>query len=137
MESIKKIGLLTSGGDSPGMNACIRAVVRTALYHKMEVVGIRRGYDGLIDGDFFEMNAKSVSNIIQRGGTILKTARSTRFRTSEGMDRAFRQMTIENIDALITIGGDGTFRGADVFGKTFKIPIIGIAGLYGSNGYFR
>ena len=128
MESIKKIGLLTSGGDSPGMNACIRALVRTALYHKMEVVGIRRGYDGLIDGDFFEMNAKSVSNIIQRGGTILKTARSPRFRTSEGMDRAFRQMTIENIDALITIGGDGTFRGADVFGKTFKIPIIGIAG---------
>jgi 6-phosphofructokinase 1 len=125
---IKKIGLLTSGGDSPGMNACIRAVVRTATYHGIEVIGIRHGYDGLIDGDFMQMNAKSVSNIIQRGGTILKTARSPRFMTKEGMDRAFRQVSIENIDALITIGGNGTFKGADEFGKTFKVPIIGIAG---------
>jgi 6-phosphofructokinase 1 len=125
---IKKIGLLTSGGDSPGMNACIRAVVRTATYHGIEVIGIRHGYDGLIDGDFMQMNAKSVSNIIQRGGTILKTARSPRFMTKEGMDRAYRQVSIENIDALITIGGNGTFKGADEFGKTFKVPIIGIAG---------
>ncbi len=125
---IKKIGLLTSGGDSPGMNACIRAVVRTATYHGIEVIGIRHGYDGLIDGDFVHMNAKSVSNIIQRGGTILKTARSPRFMTKEGMDRAYRQVSIENIDALITIGGNGTFKGADEFGKTFKVPIIGIAG---------
>jgi 6-phosphofructokinase 1 len=128
MQKIKKIGLLTSGGDSPGMNACIRAVVRTATYHHIEVIGILHGYDGLIDGEFIHMNAKSVSNIIQRGGTILKTARSPRFMTQEGMDRAYRQVSIENIDALITIGGNGTFKGADVFGKTYKVPIIGIAG---------
>jgi 6-phosphofructokinase 1 len=128
MQKIKKIGLLTSGGDSPGMNACIRAVVRTAIYHHIEVIGILHGYDGLIDGEFIHMNAKSVSNIIQRGGTILKTARSPRFMTQEGMDRAYRQVSIENIDALITIGGNGTFKGADVFGKTYKVPIIGIAG---------
>ena len=128
MQQIKKIGLLTSGGDSPGMNACIRAVVRTAAFHNLEVIGILHGYDGLIDGEFIQMNAKSVSNIIQRGGTILKTARSPRFMTKEGMDRAYRQLSIENIDALITIGGNGTFKGADVFGKTYKVPIIGIAG---------
>jgi len=128
MQQIKKIGLLTSGGDSPGMNACIRAVVRTAAFHNLEVIGILHGYDGLIDGEFVQMNAKSVSNIIQRGGTILKTARSPRFMTKEGMDRAYRQLSIENIDALITIGGNGTFKGADVFGKTYKVPIIGIAG---------
>ena len=126
MQKIKKIGLLTSGGDSPGMNACIRAVVRTAIYHNIEVIGIRHGYDGLIDGDFMQMNAKSVSNIIQRGGTILKTARSPRFMTKEGMDRAYRQLTIENIEALITIGGNGTFKGAEIFGKTYGVPIVGI-----------
>jgi len=128
MKKIKKIGLLTSGGDSPGMNACIRAVVRTAMYHGIEVIGIRHGYDGLIDGDFVQMTAKSVSNIIQRGGTILKTARSPRFMMVEGRERAHRQLAIEGIEALITIGGNGTFKGADVFGKEYNVAIIGIAG---------
>ena len=127
-EPIKKIGVLTSGGDAPGMNACIRAVVRTALFHDVEVVGIHHGYDGLINGEFTAMNAKSVSNIIQRGGTILKTARSKRFMTKEGMDRAFNQLTLDGIDALVTIGGNGTFRGADAFGNTYNFPIVGIAG---------
>jgi 6-phosphofructokinase 1 len=128
MSKISKLGILTSGGDSPGMNACIRAVVRTAIYHNIEVRGIMHGYDGLIDGDFISMDAKSVSNIIQRGGTILKTARSPRFMTKEGMDRAYRQLVIEEIDALIVIGGNGTFKGADEFGKTYNFPIVGIAG---------
>ncbi len=126
--NIKKLGVLTSGGDAPGMNACIRAIVRTALYHDKEIIGITHGYDGLINGEFQNMNAKSVSNIIQRGGTILKTARSKRFMTKEGMDRAYNQLTIEGIDALITIGGNGTFKGAEEFGNTYGIPIMGIAG---------
>lgn len=138
MKKINKIGVFTSGGDSPGMNACIRAIVRTALYHEIEVIGITHGYDGIIDGEFQKMDAKSVSNIIQRGGTILKTARSKRFMTQEGRDRAYNQLTIEGIDALIAIGGDGTFRGADVFGKEYGVPILGIAGtidndLYGTD----
>lgn len=125
---IQKIGVLTSGGDSPGMNAAIRAVVRTALYHKMEVYGIRRGYQGMIEGDIFEMKTTDVSNIIQRGGTILKTARSKAFMTPEGMETAYKQLKKHGIEGLVLIGGDGTFRGAVEFFKQYDIPAIGLPG---------
>ena len=128
MAHIKNIGLFTSGGDAPGMNAAIRAVVRAALYHNIEITGIRRGYEGLINGDFFLMNRRSVSNIIQRGGTILKTARSEQFRTREGREIAFEQVKKFNVDALIAIGGDGTFRGAKEFGDDFDFPVVGLPG---------
>jgi 6-phosphofructokinase 1 len=117
MTQIKNIGLFTSGGDAPGMNAAIRAVVRTAIYYGIAVTGIRRGYDGMTKGDFMPMNRKSVSNIIQRGGTILKTARCDNFRTIEGRKQAYDQLQKHNIDALVGIGGDGTFTGAKVFGS--------------------
>lgn len=128
MAQIKNIGLFTSGGDAPGMNAAIRAVVRTALFHEIEVTGIRRGFEGMINGDFIQMNRKSVSNIIQRGGTILKTARSEHFRKDEGRNLAYEQIKKANIDALIAIGGDGTFRGTKTFGEEYDIPIIGLPG---------
>ncbi len=128
MTQIKNIGLFTSGGDAPGMNAAIRAVVRAALYHNINVTGIRRGYEGMINGDLFSMDRKSVSNIIQRGGTILKTARSELFRTPEGRKLAYEQLKKFNVDALVGIGGDGTFRGAKTFGDEFGIPIIGLPG---------
>jgi len=128
MAQIKNIGLFTSGGDAPGMNAAIRAVVRTALYHDLKVTGIRRGFEGMITGDFFEMNRKSVSNIIQRGGTILKTARSAQFRRPEGRQAAYEQVKKHNVDALIAIGGDGTFRGVKTFGEEFNFPVIGLPG---------
>jgi len=128
MAQIKNIGIFTSGGDSPGMNAAIRAVVRSAIYYELEVTGIRRGYEGMIKGDIFPMNRKSVSNIIQRGGTILKTARSEQFRTYEGRKLAYEQLKINNIDALVAIGGDGTFTGARIFGQEFDIPIVGLPG---------
>lgn len=137
-KKINKIGVLTSGGDSPGMNAAIRAVVRTALYYNIDVVGIRRGYEGAINGEFFDMDRKSVANIIQRGGTILKTARSSAFRTPEGRKKAFEQLQSQGIESLIVIGGDGTFTGAKIFGEEFNIPIIGLPGtidndLYGTD----
>lgn len=125
---IKKIGVMTSGGDSPGMNAAVRAVVRTAIYNKLDVYGIRRGYQGMIDGDIFQMQATDVSNIIQRGGTILKTARSKEFRTIEGRQKAYDQLKKNDIDGLILIGGDGTFTGAVQFFKEFTIPAIGLPG---------
>lgn len=125
---IKKIAILTSGGDAPGMNAAIRAVVRTAIYHDLEVAGIMHGYDGLINDEFVKLQAVSVANIIQRGGTILKTARSARFMTDEGMEMAFNNLKKHNVDALITVGGDGTFRGAKVFGDKYKYSIVGIPG---------
>jgi 6-phosphofructokinase 1 len=128
MAQIKNIGVFTSGGDSPGMNAAIRAVVRTSIYYNLEVTGIRRGYEGMIKGDMFPMNRKSVSNIIQRGGTILKTARSEMFRTYDGRNQAYEQLKKNNVDALIAIGGDGTFSGARVFGHEFNIPIVGLPG---------
>ncbi|RZK77873.1 MAG: 6-phosphofructokinase, partial [Pedobacter sp.] len=128
MSSIKNIGVLTSGGDAPGMNAAIRAVVRAAIYYNLDVTGILRGYEGLINGDFIEMDRKSVANIIQRGGTILKTARSDAFRTQEGRLKAYEQLKQKNIDALVVIGGDGTFTGADIFSKEFKFPIVGLPG---------
>jgi 6-phosphofructokinase 1 len=125
---MKKIALMTSGGDAPGMNAAIRAVVRTALYNKLEIFGIRRGYQGMIEGDIFEMETTSVSNIIQRGGTILKTARSKDFMTLEGRKKAFHQLKKNGIEGLIMIGGDGTFKGANVFFNEFSLPAVGIPG---------
>ncbi|HET8828073.1 MAG TPA: 6-phosphofructokinase [Pelobium sp.] len=128
MSKIKKIGVLTSGGDSPGMNAAIRAVVRSGLYYNLEVVGIKRGYEGLILGEFENMDRKSVANIIQRGGTMLKTARSAEFKTKEGREAAYKQLKSQNIDGLVAIGGDGTFTGAKIFGEEFDFPILGLPG---------
>jgi 6-phosphofructokinase 1 len=138
MPTIRKIGVLTSGGDSPGMNATIRAVVRTAIYNNLEVFGIYRGYEGLIDGQIEQLYSHSVSNIIQRGGTILKTARSQRFMISEWRQKAFENLQKFKIDGLIVIGGNGTFTGADIFANEFEFPIIGIPGtidndLYGTD----
>lgn len=125
---MKKIAILTSGGDAPGMNAAIRAVVRTALHHGLDIYGIRRGYQGMIEGDIFPMETTSVSNIIQRGGTILKTARSKDFMTREGREMAFQQLKKHEIDGLVLIGGDGTFKGANVFFQEHSLPAIGIPG---------
>lgn len=119
---------MTSGGDSPGMNAAIRAVVRTAIYYDMEVYGIRRGYQGMIEGDIYPMKTTDVANIIQRGGTILKTARSKDFMTAEGMQKAYDQLKEKGIEALVLIGGDGTFRGAVKFFEKFTIPAVGLPG---------
>ncbi len=110
------------------MNACIRAVVRSGIYNKLEVTGIMHGYEGMMDGKFIPMNSESVSGIIQRGGTILKTARSKRFMTAEGMKQAFQNLKKENIDGVVAIGGDGTFRGAVEFNKNYDLPFIGIPG---------
>ena len=123
---MKNIGVLTSGGDSPGMNAAIRAVVRTGVYYGMEIFGIRRGYQGMIEGDIFKMKTTDVANIIQRGGTILKTARSREFMTEDGMKKAYSQLCQHNIERLVLIGGDGTFRGAVHFFEQFTIPAVGI-----------
>ncbi|MEI5984736.1 MULTISPECIES: 6-phosphofructokinase [Sphingobacterium] len=128
MSNIKNIAVLTSGGDSPGMNAGIRAVIRSGIYHGMNMFGIRRGYDGMVQGDIIAMDAKSVANIIQRGGTILKTARSDEFRTVEGRKQAYENLKKHDIDALVVIGGDGTFTGASKFIEEFDIPIIGMPG---------
>jgi 6-phosphofructokinase 1 len=128
MKKPTKIGVLTSGGDAPGMNAAIRAVVRSCAYHNLECVGVYRGLQGLIEGDFKELNARSVKNIINRGGTFLKSARSKDFRTKEGRKKAFNNLQNENIDALVVIGGDGTFAGASVFIKEFNFPIVGLPG---------
>jgi len=138
MKKIKKIGVLTSGGDAPGMNACIRAVVRTGLYNKLKVYGIRSGYNGLIKGDIVPMNRSSVSQILHRGGTILKSARSMEFMTKEGRQKAYDNIKKRSIDAIVVIGGNGTFTGADVFMNEFDIPIMGAPGtidndLYGTD----
>ncbi len=122
---MKKIAVLTSGGDSPGMNPCIRAVVRKAIYENIEVIGIRRGFTGLIEGDFFNLKASSVSGIIYQGGTILKTARSSFFKTEEGQLKALENLKKFNIDGLIVIGGDGSLRGAYALHKK-NFPSIGI-----------
>lgn len=127
-KSIRHIGVFTSGGDSPGMNACIRAVVRAACFHKKKISGIMRGYQGMIDGEISELNARSVSNIIQRGGTILKSARCEAFRQAEGRKAAFEQLMRAGIDALVAIGGDGTFRGAQYLTDETGIPVIGVPG---------
>ena len=125
---IKKIGVLTSGGDSPGMNAAIRAVVRTGIYHGLEVYGIMRGYSGMVDGDIHRMESRSVANIIQRGGTILKTSRSNEFLTPEGRKNAYEHLKIHGIEGLVIIGGDGSFRGAQTFSNEYDIPCIGLPG---------
>jgi len=125
---VTKIGVLTSGGDAPGMNAAIRAVVRTGIYHGFEVYGIMRGYQGLIEDDIFRMEGRSVANIIQRGGTILKTARCKEFFDAEGRKKAYANLKKRGIDGLVIIGGDGSFRGAVKFSQEFDIPCVGIAG---------
>ena len=125
---VTKIGVLTSGGDAPGMNAAIRAVVRTGIYNRMEVYGILRGYSGMIDGDIIKMESKSVANIIQRGGTILKTARCKEFFTYEGREKAYHNLKSLGINGLVIIGGDGSFRGAKIFSNEFDIHCIGLPG---------
>lgn len=128
MSSIRKIGVLTSGGDAPGMNAAVRAVVRAAIFNGVHVAGIYRGYQGLMEGDIQELTARSVNHILQRGGTILKSARSADFRTEAGRAKAFEKLNENGIDALVTIGGDGSFAGAHIFNQEFNIPIIGVPG---------
>ncbi|NML22169.1 6-phosphofructokinase [Pseudoflavitalea sp. G-6-1-2] len=127
-KKVSKIGVLTSGGDSPGMNAAIRAVVRTGLYHGLEVFGIMRGYAGIIENDIVPMHSRSVANIIQRGGTVLKTARCKEFLSPEGRQKAYNNLKALGIDGLVVIGGDGSFRGADIFSREFDIPCIGLPG---------
>ena len=124
--SFKKIGLLTSGGDAPGMNAAIRAVVRTCVFHNITPIGISKGYDGLIRGVMQKMNARSVKGIINKGGTILKTARSKDFRNKKGREKAYKSLKDNSIDGLIVIGGDGTFTGGLIFSNEFNFPVIGI-----------
>lgn len=135
---MKRIGVFTSGGDAPGMNACIRAVVRGAVYHGIEVYGIRRGYSGMIAGDVYKMESHSVSNIVQRGGTILKSARSKEFITPEGRKKAYDNLMQLGIEGLVAIGGNGTFTGAMIFGNEYGIPTVGAPGtidndLYGTD----
>ncbi len=138
MPKISKLAVLTSGGDAPGMNPCIRSVVRTAIYNGLDVTGIRRGYQGLIDGDMYQMETRSVSNILNLGGTILKTARCLAFRTDEGMELAYQNIKKHQIDAMVVIGGDGTFTGALRFSQKYPdVAVIGVPGtidndLYGS-----
>ncbi|HTD99603.1 MAG TPA: 6-phosphofructokinase [Mucilaginibacter sp.] len=138
MHKISKLAVLTSGGDAPGMNPCIRAVVRTGIYNGLKVVGIRKGYQGLIENDMYDMTPRSVSNILNLGGTILKTARCLPFRTEEGMETAYRNLKAQEIDAIVVIGGDGTFTGALRFSKKYPdIAVMGVPGtidndLYGS-----
>lgn len=126
--AIRRIGVFTSGGDAPGMNAAIRAVVRASIYYGKEAVGIYRGYEGMIEGDMKLLDSRSVSNIIQRGGTILKSARSAEFRTPEGRKKAYENLKAQEIDALVAIGGDGTFRGAHLISEELGIPVVGLPG---------
>lgn len=132
---MKKIAVLTSGGDAPGMNACIRAVVRTGIFHGMEMYGIMYGYDGMINGEIQKMESHAVSNIVQRGGTILKSARSEKFRTKEGRKIAYEQLQKHGIEGLVAIGGDGTFTGAKVFYEEYGIPTIGCPGTIDNDIY--
>ncbi len=127
-KKIEKIAVLTSGGDSPGMNAAIRSVVRTCAYHNIQCVGIYRGYQGMIEGDFKEMGPRDVHNIINKGGTILKSARSKEFMTVEGRKKAHANLVNAGIDSLVVIGGDGSFTGAEIFNKEFGFPVMGIPG---------
>ena len=127
-KKLNKIAVLTSGGDAPGMNAAVRAVVRAGIYYHLEVIGIYKGYDGLINKDFKQLNVRSVANILSRGGTFLKSARSDEFRTKEGRQKAYENFKSEQIDALVVIGGDGSFTGANIFSQEFDVPVIGIPG---------
>ncbi|MDR1864342.1 MAG: 6-phosphofructokinase [Bacteroidales bacterium] len=138
MNKIKRIGVLTSGGDAPGMNAAIRAVTRAGINNSLEVFGIRRGYEGMIDGDIFQMNSETVSGVIQKGGTFLLTARSKRFREPEGRREAYEQLKRIGLDAVVVIGGDGSFTGANIMSMEYDISFIGIPGtidndLYGTD----
>jgi len=128
INKIKTIGVLTSGGDAPGMNAAIRAVVRTSVFYGKHVFGISRGYDGLIENEIEELTSRSVKNILSLGGTILKSARSEAFRTEEGRKKAYQSLKENNIDALVVIGGNGSFTGANIFSSEFDVPIIGVPG---------
>jgi len=128
MGKIKHIGVLTSGGDAPGMNAAIRAVVRTGVYNNLKVTGIMQGYQGLIDGFFKPLKSHSVSEIIQRGGTILKTARCEEFKTKAGRKKAYDNLKEQNINGVVVIGGDGTFTGARIFNEDYEIPFVGVPG---------
>ncbi len=127
-KKVTKIGVLTSGGDAPGMNACVRAVVRTGIYYGLEVYGIMRGYTGMVENDIFKMESRSVANIIQRGGTVLKTSRCKEFFTPEGRKQAYENLKKHDIDGLVIIGGDGSFRGAQIFSNEYDIPCIGLPG---------
>ena len=138
MKTIQCIGILTSGGDAPGMNAAIRAITRAAVYKGLKVKGIYRGYKGLVTGEIKEFKSEDVSNIIQLGGTILKTARCAEFKTEEGRKQAYENLCKEGIDALIVIGGDGSLSGARIFAQEFNIPCVGLPGtidndLYGTD----
>ena len=138
MRELKTVAVLTSGGDAPGMNACIRAVTRAAIYNGIRVIGVFRGYEGLINAEFKEFTSSSVSNTIQRGGTILKTARSEAFMTPEGRKKAYENMVAHGIDALIVIGGNGSLTGAQLLAREYDIPVIGLPGtidndLYGTD----
>ena len=135
MGKIKKIGVLTSGGDAPGMNAAIRAVVRTAVYNGIEVVGIIQGFKGLINAEFKAFNSSGVSDIIQKGGTILKTARCEEFRTQEGRKRAYDNLKEAQIDGVVVIGGDGSFTGARIFNEEYDIPFVGVPGTIDNDIY--
>lgn len=135
MTKLAKIGVLTSGGDAPGMNAAIRAITRAALFHNIEVVGIRRGYQGLIDDDIIPLTKYDVSGILGQGGTILKTARCKEFHTYDGRKKAYEVLKTHSIDALIVIGGDGSFKGAAVFSQEYDIPVIGIPGTIDNDIY--
>lgn len=134
-QKISRIGVFTSGGDAPGMNAAIRSVVRSAKYYKLAVSGISHGYDGMINNKIKDLNKASVANIIQRGGTVLKTARSMEFKTKEGRKTAYKNLQSHGIDALVAIGGDGTYTGAEVFGREYNIPIIGVPGTIDNDIY--
>jgi 6-phosphofructokinase 1 len=127
-KKVTRIGVLTSGGDAPGMNAAVRAVVRTGIYHGLEVFGIMRGYNGMVDNDIFRMEGKSVANIIQRGGTILKTSRCKEFFTPEGRKKAYGNLKKLGINGLVIVGGDGSFRGAQTFSNEYDIPCVGLPG---------
>ncbi|MBK6565701.1 MAG: 6-phosphofructokinase [Saprospiraceae bacterium] len=135
MNNIKRIAVFTSGGDAPGMNAAVRAVVRTAIYHDLHVYGIIGGYDGMIKGNIKRLEIGDVANIIQRGGTMLKTARSSEFMTIEGRKQAYENLVANDIDACVAIGGNGTYKGADVFGKEFDFPMVGIPGTIDNDIY--
>ena len=137
-KNIQRIGVMTSGGDSPGMNAAIRAVVRACAYYHTDCVGFYRGFQGMIDGEYEQLNARSVRNIISRGGTILKSARSKEFHTVEGRQKAADTLKKAKVDAMVLIGGDGTFRGGQIFSAEHGIPMIGVPGtidndIFGTN----
>jgi len=135
MGEIKRIAVFTSGGDAPGMNAAVRAVVRTATYHDLHIYGVMRGYQGMIDGEIKRLETSHVGNIMHRGGTILKTARSKDFRTKEGRRKAYENLMAHDIDACVAIGGNGTFTGARIFSEEYDIPFIGIPGTIDNDIY--